>query len=279
MVRSDDPTMSFTTTIEHRKQTIIQFIKHYTQGSNGVVLGVSGGIDSALVLGLAVEALGKDNVHVLHMPYTFLSLEGRQQKSDTRRKAEELVELYGIEKFIDTLDIDEAVDSIDESLQQDWGVELDKVDTGNIMARVRMTCLYAYARPNNLRVIGTSNKTEIMAGYSAKWGDGVADLEPIAHLYKCEVNELAEHIGLPEWVITQAPSAGLWVGQTDEDEMGITYETLDTVFTSMLNPDGSWDTSPVLRRLMYEQFGSEVVDKVFKLWSNSQHKRKPIPSL
>ena len=258
------------------KEDIMQFIKDYTLGSDGVVLGVSGGLDSALVLELAIEALGVDAVLCIHMPYR--DLDGYWETH--LEKFNKLMEHYEVSEHY-VVDITRAVDHAMGELDEFYHNE--KIDKGNLMARIRMAHLYFLAREPNLRVIGTSNKTEIMAGYTAKWGDNVADLEPIAHLYKTETKRLAKFMMVPDWVIKQAPTAGLWEGQTDEGEMGITYDTLDQIFSQTINRKGQWttdwDTSSLLRQLLYETYGATAVDTAWELWYNSRHKREAIPQL
>ena len=185
-------------------------------GAEGFVLGVSGGIDSAVVLRLCVRAVGKDKVLALMMPE-------KDSPKDDLQDGKDLCELEGVRYTV--IDITDTVAACVKAIK-------DKVDRGalaNIKARCRMIMLYHYANTNRLLVVGTSNKSEMLAGYFTKYGDGAADLEPIGDLYKTEVRELARIMEIQDRIIRKAPSAGLWKGQTDEGELGIKYERLDAI--------------------------------------------------
>jgi len=195
----------------------VEFIQKMVRsaGRDGVTLGVSGGIDSAVCAALGVEALGAERVHPLILPY---GGSDRRHVKDAIRVCELLRLKYNV------IDIKPACDSIIALTCKG-----SRVDAGNIRARVRMIILYHEARCKNLLVMGTGNKSEILIGYFTKYGDGGADLMPIGDLYKTEVRELANELKLPEWIIRKTPTAGLWSGQTDEDEIGMKYEKLDRV--------------------------------------------------
>lgn len=202
--------------LEEVKDILICFIRDKVKesGASGVVLGLSGGLDSAVVLKLCAEALGKEKVSALLMPDTgddphFL---------DARRYAEEMGVKYSV------IEIGEMVEKISEGFEN-----LSRGASGNIKARIRMILLYTYAYENNMVVMGTSNKSELLTGYFTKFGDGGADFMPIGDLYKTEVMELATYIGVPERFLSKAPSAGLYSGQKDEEELGIKYEKLDCI--------------------------------------------------
>jgi len=185
-------------------------------GARGYVLGLSGGIDSAVVLKLASNAVGKDKVLALMMPECDSS---EKDLSD----ATMLCESEGVQS--ETVDITDVVASFSSIL----GTGVRKESLANIKARCRMIILYYYAAKDERLVLGTSNKSELLIGYFTKFGDGGADLEPIGDLYKTEVREMAELLGIPKRIITRTPSAGLWKGQTDEKEIGMSYEKLDAV--------------------------------------------------
>ena len=194
------------------------FIRKYVadSGASGVVVGISGGIDSAVVVKLAADALGSDKVHTVFMP------------TDVTPKADydctkKLSEIWGV--GYEVINIQPAVEVMSDML----GGDLSKLETGNISARCRMTVLYARAKRLKCIVLGTSNQSEYMMGYFTKHGDGASDAAPLVGLYKTNVRQLAKIIGVPQAVIDKPPSAGLWEGQTDEDDMGITYAVLDTV--------------------------------------------------
>lgn len=178
--------------------------------TNEYIVGISGGIDSAVTAALMVKHHGRENVLGVLMPY------GEQSTKDSYKLIKQLgigYEEVDIKPIVDTFSV----------------LGLDKVSLGNVMARVRMTILYSFSNVLNGTVVGTSNKTEYMIGYFTKWGDGAADIEPIIHLLKTEVYELAEELNIPQSIIDKAPSAGLWEGQTDEEEMGLTYNQIDKV--------------------------------------------------
>ena len=185
-------------------------------GASGFVLGLSGGIDSAVVLRLAAKAIGKDRVLALMMP------EKDSPKEDLER-AEMLCASDGVPS--ETIDITAMVAAFSEAVGTDMRKEL----LANIKARCRMVLLYYYAGRDNRLVLGTSNKSELLIGYFTKYGDGGADLEPIGDLYKTEVRQLAEKLGIPEKIRDRPPSAGLWKGQTDEREIGLPYDRLDAI--------------------------------------------------
>lgn len=198
--------------------TITEYIKKIVEdsGTEGVIIGLSGGLDSALVTRLAVEALGSKNVHTVYMP-------SKASPPDDERATRSLSLLYGtIHEVI-------WIDSIVASASVNLNTVGDHLATGNIMARVRMIILYNLAKNRRLLVLGTSNRSEILMGYFTKYGDGACDALPIGKLYKTDVREISKAIGIPEEFLLRAPSAGLWEGQTDEAEMGISYESLDKI--------------------------------------------------
>ncbi len=202
----------------HAEATIHQFLRaHVAQsGGDGVVLGLSGGIDSALCARLAVDALGAGRVAALLLPDR---LQPEALTDETLGYAAEL----GIAAR--TVGIDGAEVAFHALLPE----LSDRVTWGNVKARVRMTVLYAWAREHRRLVVGTGNKSELLMGYFTKWGDGGADLLPIGDLYKTQVRELSAALTLPREVRERPPTAGLWEGQTDEEELGIAYPELDQV--------------------------------------------------
>ncbi len=198
---------------------LIGFIKTAVQksGNEGVVIGLSGGLDSAVVTKLAVDALGADKVLNVFMPSRVTPAEDYMVTSDLSKE-------WGTEYRI--VDVQPAVDSLTAVLLSDDETPLDR---GNISARCRMIVLFNLARKRKYLVLGTSNQSEFMMGYFTKFGDGACDLMPLANMYKTQVRELARVIGVPEEIIAKPPTAGLWAGQTDEEEMGVTYEDLDKI--------------------------------------------------
>ncbi|MFB6245935.1 MAG: NAD+ synthase [Candidatus Nanohaloarchaea archaeon] len=229
-------------------------------GSEGYVVGVSGGIDSALTLKVAVEAVGKENVHAWILP---AAPSTEENVSDARELCREL----GVETR--EVDIEPVVKKFGETA----GFDLEEETMGNIRARARMVYQYIDANENRMLVLGTGNRTEYLLGYFTKFGDGAVDLRLLEDLYKTEVRELARHIGLDEKFIEKEPTAGLWHGQTDEDELGTSYETLDTVLEHLVDRELSVEETA-------EETGidREEVKRIQQMHRNSGHKRKSADS-
>jgi NAD+ synthase len=188
-----------------------------SSGCKGAVVGLSGGIDSATVTKLCADALGPESVLNVFMPAS-------PTPPGDLKLTEGLSRAWGTEYR--TADVSPAAEAFFSTLSVDSESRLEK---GNIYARCRMIVLYDIAKRTGRLVVGTSNKSELMMGYFTKFGDGASDLAPIAGLYKTQVRQLAEVIGVPKEIVERTPSAGLWEGQTDEEEMGITYDSLDCV--------------------------------------------------
>jgi NAD+ synthase len=182
-------------------------------GFSRAVVGLSGGIDSALSCALAAEALEPENVLAVRMPY-------RASSPESLAHAQLLIDQLGVQSL--TFEITAMVDPLLETMP----VEA-RVRRGNIMARARMIVLYDQSEAFKGLVIGTGNKTELLLGYTTLWGDSASALNPIGDLYKTQVRQLSRAIGIPNEIIDKPPSADLWLGQTDEDELGFTYETVD----------------------------------------------------
>ncbi len=180
--------------------------------SKGVV-GLSGGIDSALSCALMAEALGPENVLAVRMPY-------RTSSPESLEHAGLLIDQLQIQSK--TIEITEMVEPMIRSMPPDA-----KVRQGNAMARVRMMLLYDQSEDFNGLVVGTGNKTELLLGYSTLWGDSASALNPIGDLYKTQVRQMSRAMNIPPEIIDKAPSADLWIGQTDEDELGFSYEEVD----------------------------------------------------
>ena len=226
-------------------------------GVDGVVIGISGGVDSATTAYLATRALGKERVLGLIMPYR----SGRDVE-DAKLVCNDL----GIECRL--IGIKPIVDSFVEQL----GFQPDKRSLGNIMARARMILLYAHAKQLNRLVLGTSNRSEFLTGYFTKWGDGASDYAPLINLYKTEVWEVARLLGVPARIIEKKPTAGLWEGQTDEDELGMSYRLLDEILWRLVDLKIPGDR-------IAEELGIDVgkVEYVEGLVERSEHKRR-LPS-
>jgi NAD+ synthase len=182
-------------------------------GLSRAVLGLSGGIDSALVAYLAAEALGRDNLLCVRMPY-------KTSSQDSLDHAMLVIKDLGVPHL--DIPITEMADGLISKFP-----EMSNMRKGNIMARCRMITLYDQSEAFKGLVIGTGNKTEILLGYSTLYGDGAHALNPIGDLYKAQVRQLSREVGVPVEIIDKAPSADLWAGQTDEQELGFTYEEAD----------------------------------------------------
>ncbi len=182
-------------------------------GYSRAVIGLSGGIDSALVAFLAARALGAENVLAVRMPY-------RTSSADSLSDAQAVIDQLGLPAL--TIEITPMVQPL-----IDLFPDMDGVRKGNIMARQRMIVLYDQSAAWRGLVIGTSNKTEVLLGYSTLFGDSAAALQPIEDLYKTQVRQLARALGVPQSILAKPPSADLWIGQTDEGELGYTYAEVD----------------------------------------------------
>jgi NAD+ synthase len=200
---------------QYAADQLVNFIREtvHEAGFSRAVIGLSGGVDSALSAYLTVQALGAENVLGLRMPYETSSPESLEH-------AELVIEQTGIQS--ETYSITAAVDAILEDFP-----EAGQVRRGNVMARMRMIYLYDQSHAFEGLVMGTGNKTETLLGYSTRYGDGAFDLNPLADLYKAQVRQLASFLGVPRAIIEKPPSADLWLGQTDEEELGFTYQDAD----------------------------------------------------
>ena len=214
----------------------------------GFVVGISGGIDSAVACALAAKAVGPERVLGVSMP---VSSNSPQDAAD----AKALCDALGVRL------ITVPLGDVQEAFLAKEHITGTPLLAGNIASRLRMTTLYNIAAANGYLVCGTSNKTEYLIGYSTKWGDGAADVQPLLHLYKKDVYALAEELGIPQEIIDKAPSAGFFEGQTDEVDIGLTYQELDSAL---------WN-------LELNEFVPQnaVEEKVLGLVLKSEHKRKP----
>ncbi len=241
------------------EKILCDFIKNETHriGITKAVIGLSGGIDSAVSAYLTAKALGSRNVTCLLMPY----------KSSS---PDSLTDAIKVVKDLDVnyreIDITGPVDSVINDIANK---DISNVRKGNIMARMRMILLYDESAANNALVIGTSNKTEILLGYSTIFGDSASAINPIGDLYKTQLISLAMYLGVPESIIKKKPSADLWKGQTDEKELGFTYEKVDRYL--FLKVDERISDSELIKSGFDEKF----IKRVNSLIIRSQFKRLP----
>jgi NAD+ synthase len=236
---------------------ITDFIKTYVKNSNssGVIIGLSGGIDSAVTAVLCKQALGRKNTVCVFLP------DGSTPKSD-RKHFNQIVKKFDLLSF--EKDISESVKVISENCL----LKPDKYVLANIKARVRMIILFEYANIKNLLVCGTSNKSEILVGYFTKYGDGGVDIMPIGDLYKTQVRQLAEYLNIPKELISKPPTAGLWIGQSDEQELRLRYEKLDLVLAGLERKMNHGDIARIAGVKQTE------VQRIKQMRIASQHKRR-----
>jgi len=240
---------------ELARRMLTGFIKDQIDkaGTGGAVLGLSGGIDSALSAYLSAEALGAENVLAVRMPY---STSSRSSLTD----ADLVIEALGIKSI--TVPISGMADALIGQFP-----EMSALRKGNIMARMRMVVLYDLSAAHGLLPMGTSNKTEFLLGYSTIYGDSGVALHPIADLYKYQVRQMARALQIPQPVIDKAPSADLWEGQTDEGELGFTYDSVDQVLYLLV------DERYTVDQVTAEGFERGFVEKVWRRVKNNHYKR------
>jgi NAD+ synthase len=223
-------------------------------GFSDVVVGASGGVDSSLVVALAALGLGPEHVHAVSMPY-------RTSSRDSTDDARAVCAKFGVN--LDVVDISPQIDAYFERFP-----DADRTRRGNKMARERMTVLYDQSMVHRALVLGTSNKTELLLGYGTLFGDMASALNPIGDLYKTQVYALGAALQLPEVVLVKPPSADLFVGQTDEADLGLPYATIDVILFHAIDERRS------RAELDAMGFDATLVDNVLRRVRTSQYKRR-----
>jgi NAD+ synthase len=238
------------------RQILVGFVHDEVRkvGINKAVLGLSGGIDSALVAFIAAEALGPENVHAICMPY-------KSSNPESEAHARLVAQACGVNFSI--VPITPMVDAYFAAFP-----EADNMRRGNKMARERMTILFDHSALLSALVLGTSNKTELLLGYGTLYGDMASALNPIGDLYKSHVWQLSEAMGVPREVVEKKPSADLWAGQTDEEELGFSYRQVDELLYRMV------DQRMTPEELIAEGFEAEFIDTIYRKIQNSHFKRR-----
>jgi len=234
---------------------LVNFIRNEVQksGFSKVVLGLSGGVDSAVSCALATKALGKENVLAVMMPY-------KTSSADSLSDAQRLIEQLGVES--ERREITATVDAFFSDKPN-----ANHLRRGNVMARVRMITLYDISARDHRLVLGTSNKTELLLGYGTLFGDMASAINPIGDLYKTQVWQLAKHLNIPSSIIEKKPSADLWEGQSDEAELGFTYREVDDLLYKLV------DLRLRDEDLLSEGINPEFLAKVKRLVVRNQFKR------
>lgn len=238
------------------RRIIVQFLSSslLRHGFSRAVLGLSGGLDSSLTAYLAAEAVGPENVVGVALPYT-------ESSPESEESAAEVAKATGIR--LETVPITPMAEPYLARIPSGM-----RVRRGNLLTRLRMVVLYDTSARERALVIGTSNKTELLLGYSTQFGDSACAVMPLGDLYKTQVLQLARHVGVPEAILSRPPSADLWIGQTDEQELGFTYDAVDRLLIRMvddrLDPD----------RLLEEGFDPALIRRVRDMIRRTQYKRR-----
>lgn len=283
-----DPLASLQINADLARKMIVDFIRRevtrvgFTRG----IVGLSGGIDSSLVAFLAVQALGAPNVLGVLMPYRTSDPASRADAENVASRlgiATRVVEITPVvDPYIDQFIGDSfpaasagSSNSLEDAGAPDHsahnGNDQNARRRGNVMARARMIVLYDQSEVFHGLVIGTSNKTEALLGYTTQYGDNGVAIQPIADLYKAQVRQLARVVGVPERIIAKAPSADLWQGQTDEGELGFSYDEADAILFRLV------DERRRAEEVIADGFDARVVRRIVELMARNQFKRVTPP--
>lgn len=236
-------------TIEQKIQKTVEWLREQVKVShtNGLVVGISGGIDSAVVGCLIQRAFPKNSLGVI------IPIKSSPSDLEDARELVRTSSLKSIEIDLSQVRVD-ILDQVEEKMEGLWKEEYRRISDANMRARLRMTCLYTVANNLGYLVVGTDNAAELYTGYFTKHGDGGVDILPLAHLTKAEVYEWAKYLRVPRSILDKAPSADLWEGQTDENEMGTTYACIDA-------------------HLQGENIPQKDLEVIERLHRSSEHKR------
>jgi NAD+ synthase len=225
---------------------------YWNTGSKGIVIGLSGGIDSAVAAAFSCRAVGPANVLGISLPTSVSNPTDAEDAAELCRKLGMRHEII-------------SIDPILAGYRSLPGFTDTPYLLGNLMARTRMAVLYYYANRDNCLVCGTSNRSEYMLGYCTKYGDNAADIQPLLHLFKTDIYVVAKELGIPEPILKKVPSAGLWAGQSDEQEIGLSYAEIDASLKALEAQE--W------------QAKTPVQERVLTLVKKSGHKRIAAPNL
>ena len=241
------------------EKKLVDFIQKETSkiGINKAVIGLSGGIDSTASAYLTVKALGSENVLGVLMPY-------KTSSRDSITDSNLVVEKLNIRSK--TVEISDMVDAY---IIREENKEMSDIRKGNVMARVRMIILYDESARENALVMGTGNRTEILLGYTTLFGDSACAINPVGDLYKTQLRDLAKYMGVPQTIINKKPSADLWVGQTDEGELGYSYEEIDKYLYQMVNEKKS------VEELIKAGFDMSFMQAINNMITKNEFKRLP----
>jgi NAD+ synthase len=230
------------------EKILLQFIQTEVKrsGRKNAIIGLSGGLDSTLSTFLAVKALGKEHVIAVSMPY-------QQLQAHSVKDAQEVTKTLAIKSI--TIDIAPMVDAYFSQVS-----DANNIRTGNKMARERMSILYDLSQKYDGLVQGTSNKSELLLGYGTIYGDMACAYNPLGDLYKTQIRQLASHVGVDSKIINKTPTAGLWENQTDEAELGYTYEEIDKLLYYMV--DKRYSRQQLLELKFQEAFINDIANKI-----------------